>query len=147
MYYWRLPQSNWPLNVWGIALWQHTIFKELMDRTLWRIRSSRSAVLVKLNFCEKNALQLEFHPFSPVFLCEQQKEDRWKEGDTYTAFTRYWLRDVIYQILDICQNWRCLIENRISRLVWLRAYLRRSHILLNSKLILKWCRTWAYFDS
>ena len=38
---------------------------------------------------KENALQLEFYPFSPMFLCEQQQKDRWKEADTYTASTRY----------------------------------------------------------
>ena len=28
-----------------------------------------------------------------MFLCEQQ-EDRWNEADTYTASSRFWLRDV-----------------------------------------------------
>ena len=37
---------------------------------------------------KENALQLEFCPFSPMFLCEQQEKDRWKEADTYTASTR-----------------------------------------------------------
>ena len=38
-----------------------------------------------------------------MFLCEQQ-EERWKEADTYTASTRFWLRDVIYHSLDIYQK-------------------------------------------
>ena len=38
---------------------------------------------------KENALQLEFYPFSPMFLCEQQEEEWWKEIDTYTASTRY----------------------------------------------------------
>ena len=38
---------------------------------------------------KENALQLEFFPFSPMFLCEQQEKDRWKEADTYTVSTRY----------------------------------------------------------
>ena len=50
-----------------------------------------------------NALQLEFHPFSPKFLCERQ-EERWKEVGTCTASNRYWLRDVTYQNLDKYQN-------------------------------------------
>ena len=33
------------------------------------------------------------------------------------------MRDVTYRFLDTWQNWRCLIENRFSRLMWLRAYL------------------------
>ena len=40
----------------------------------------------------------------PLFLCEQQEEERWKEADTYTASTQYWLRDVTYHNLDTYQN-------------------------------------------
>ena len=54
---------------------------------------------------KENALQLEFYPFSPMFLCEQQgEEERWKEADTLTPFTQYWLRDVTYHSLVTCQN-------------------------------------------
>ena len=82
-----------------------------------------------------------------MFLCEQQEEERSKEADTYTASTRYWLRDVTYQNLDTYQNWQCLIENRISRHVWLKTKLRWSHKLPNPKLIFKNCRIKAYFDA
>ena len=82
-----------------------------------------------------------------MFLCEQQEEERWKEADTYTASTRYLLRDVTYQNLDTYQNRQCLIENRISRHVWLNTYLRGSHKLPNPKLIFKNCRIKAYFDA
>ena len=73
---------------------------------------------------KENALQLEFHPFFSMFLCEQQEGKRLKEADTYTASTQYWLRDVTYHNLDTYQNWQCLIENRISRHVWLKTYLK-----------------------
>ena len=43
----------------------------------------------------KSALQLELHPFSPMLLCDQQEEERWKEADIYIACTRFWLRDVL----------------------------------------------------
>ena len=33
MYNWKLPHVISPLNVWAIALWQHTIFTEVMDKT------------------------------------------------------------------------------------------------------------------
>ena len=39
-----------------------------------------------------------------MFLCEQQEGERLKEADTYTASTRYWLRDVTYHNLDTYQN-------------------------------------------
>ena len=57
-------------------------------------------------------------------MCEQQGEEkRRKEDDTYTTSTRYWLQDVTYHSLDTYQNWRCLMENWISRHVWLKRYL------------------------
>ena len=89
-------------------------------------KDSRSAVFLRIHLCEnkKTALYLEFYPFSPKFLCEQQEEERLKEADTYTASYRYWLRDVTYHNIDTYQNWQCLIENRISRHVWLKTYLK-----------------------
>ena len=84
-----------------------------------------------------------------MFLCGQQEEERWKEAGTYTASTRYWLRNVIYQNVETYQNGQCLIENRISisRQVMLKTYLRWSHKLPNPKLIFINCRTKAYFDA
>ena len=59
-----------------------------------------------MHLCEnkENALLLDFHPFSRIFLCEQQEEVRWKEADTYTASTPYWLRDVTYHNLDLIKT-------------------------------------------
>ena len=149
MYNWKLPHVNSSLNVSGIALWQHTIFTQVTDRTLGSIKCNRSAVFLKIHLCElnKNALQLDFHPFSPMCLCEQQKQEQWKEADIYTASPRYWLRDVNYHNLDTYQNWRCLIENQISRHVWFETYLRWFHEIPNPKLIFKNCRIKAYFHA
>ena len=52
---------------------------------------------------KENAFSLEFHPFSRTFLCEQQEKERQKEADTYTASSRYWLREVTYHNLDTYQ--------------------------------------------
>ena len=82
-----------------------------------------------------------------MFLCEQQEEEWWKQTDTYTASTRYWMRDVTYQNLESYQNWKCLIENRISRHLMFKTYLRWSHKLPNPKLIFKNCRFKAHFDA
>ena len=82
-----------------------------------------------------------------MFLCGQQEEERRKEAVTYTASTRYWLRNVIYQNLETNQNEQCLIENRISRHVMLKTYLRWSHKLPILELIFKNCRINAYFDA
>ena len=74
---------------------------------------------------KENALELEFHPFSPTFLCEQQgEEERWKEDYTYTTSTRYWLQPVTYHSLDTYENWRCSMENRIWGHVWLKKYFK-----------------------
>ena len=60
-----------------------------------------------------------------MILCEQRGEEkRWNEVDTYTTSTRFWLRDVTYHSFETYQNWRCLFENRISRLVRLKTYPR-----------------------
>ena len=82
-----------------------------------------------------------------MFLCEQQEEEWWKETDTYTASTRYWMRNVTYQNLETYQNWKCLIENRISRHFMLKTYLRWSHKLSNPKLIFENYRIKAHFDA
>ena len=79
--------------------------------------------------------------------CEQQKEEQWKEADSYKASARYWLRDVTCHNDDTCPNWQWLIENRISRHVWLRTYFRWFHELPNPKLIFKKCRIRAYFEA
>ena len=96
---------------------------------------------------KENALQLEFYPFFPMFLCEQQEKDQWKEADTYTASTRYWMQYVTYQNLETYQNWKWLTDNQIWRHLVLKTYLRWSHILPNPKLIFKNCRIKAYFDA
>ena len=96
---------------------------------------------------KESALQLEFYPFSPMILCGQHEEERWKEAGTYTASTRYWLRNVIYQNLETYQNGQCLIENRISRHVMLKTYISWSHKLPNPKLVFKNCRIKPYFDA
>ena len=96
---------------------------------------------------KENALQLEFYPFSPSFLCEKQEEEWWKKTDTHTASTQYWMRDVTYQNLETYQNWKCFIKNRISRHLMLKTYLRWSHKLPNPKLIFKNCRIKANFEA
>ena len=146
---WKLPHVNSSLNVCWIPFWQHTFFTEVTDRTLWSIKCNRSAVSLKIHLCENkkkwSAVRI-LSIFSNV-LCEQQEEEWWKETDTYTASTRYWMRDITYQNLETHQNWKCLIEKRISRHLMLKIYLRWSHKLPNPKLIFKNCRTKAYFDA
>ena len=51
MYNWKLQHVNSPLNLWEIALWQRTILTTAIDRTLWSLRTSRSAVFLKMNIC------------------------------------------------------------------------------------------------
>ena len=71
MYNWNLPHVNLPLILWGIALWQHTSFTEVMEKNLWRIKSRRSAVFLKMKLCEnKRKRTLDRIPFifSNVFV-------------------------------------------------------------------------------
>ena len=145
MYNWKLPHVNSPRNV----LWQHNIFKEVMVRTVWSIKSRRSAVFLKLKLCEnkwKGTLVKIPSIFSNVFVWATRRR----------AMERSWHLHSNYPIIAVglylphsCtyQNWRGLIENRISRHVWLRSYLRWSHRLPNNKLIFIYCRIKAYFDS
>ena len=102
---WKLPHVSSLLNVWGIAKWQHTIFTEPMEKTLWSIKSSRSAVFLKIHICEskENALYLEFYQFSPRFLCGQQKEEeRWKEKLFLLKIWR--VVKFLFQYLTGCKN-------------------------------------------
>ena len=82
MYNWKLPHVNLPLSVrWG-AIWQHTIVREAMDRTLCSKESSRSAVFAKKQLFEnkrKRTLEKVF-PFSPMILFDHdEEEERWKK--------------------------------------------------------------------
>ena len=68
---WKLPHINSSLNVWGIALWQHTIFTDVTDRTLWSIKDSRSAVFLRRHLCgnkRKRSLVRILSNFSNVFV-------------------------------------------------------------------------------
>ena len=53
MYNWKLPQVNSLFILWGMVLWQDTIFTKAMDRILWSIKTTRSAVFPKKHLCEK----------------------------------------------------------------------------------------------
>ena len=68
---------------------------------------------------------MKLHAFSSMVLClKQDKEERWKVADNCTECTQYWVRDVTERSLDTNQNGRCLIENRASRHLWFKTYLR-----------------------
>ena len=85
----KLPHINSFLNVWVIALWQHTIFTEVTDRTLWSIKDSRSAVFLRLHFCEnkrKRSLVRFLSIFSKVFVWATRRravERSWHLHRTY----------------------------------------------------------------
>ena len=49
VYSWKVPLINSPLNVWGIEIWQQTIFTEVTVKTLWSIKSRGSAVCLEIN--------------------------------------------------------------------------------------------------
>ena len=151
MYNWKLPHVNSSLNgVCGIALWQHTIFTEVTHRTLWSIKFSISAVFLKIHLCElkENALELEFHPFSPMCLSVWATRRRAMKGS--------WHLHSIYPILAagryLPQSWhlsKLTMLNRKSnfRTCVAQTYLRWFHELPNPKLILKNCRIKAYSDA
>ena len=79
---WKLPHVNSSLNVWGIALWQHTIFTEVTDRTLWSIKYSRSAVFLRIRLCENKRKRSLVRIASICFQCfcvSNKKESDWKK--------------------------------------------------------------------
>ena len=123
---WKLPHVNSSLNVWGIPFWQHTFFTEVTDRFLWRIKCSKSAVFLEMQLCEN-----------------KRKRSSVRIPSIFSKF----MRDVTYQNLETYQNWKCFLENRISRHLMLKTYLRWSHKLPNPKLIFKNCRIKANFDA
>ena len=91
MFNWKLPHINSLLNVWEIALWQHTIFTEDMDRTVWRITSSRPAVFFKIHLCEnkrKRSLVRIPSIFSNVFVSVTRRavERSWHLHSIYPKF-------------------------------------------------------------
>ena len=72
MYNWKMPYVNSPLKVCGIALWLHKIFTEVKDKTLWSIKSSISAVFLKIHLCEnkKNFTLVRILSIFSNLLCE-----------------------------------------------------------------------------
>ena len=119
MYYWNLPHVNSSLNVWGIAIWQHTIFTVNMDRSLWSINCSRSAVFLKIHLCEnKRKRSLVRNPsiVSNVFVWATRRR----------AMDRSWHLHSIYPILAagryLPQSWH------ISKLTMLN---RKSNFKTN----------------
>ena len=89
---WKLPHVNSSLNVWGIALWQHTIFTEVTDRTLWSIKYGRSAVFLRKHPCEnkrKRSLGRIPSSFSKNFVWATRRR----------AIERSWHLHSIYPIL------------------------------------------------
>ena len=149
VYNWQLPHVNSSLNMWRKALWQHTFFIVVTDKNLWVLKCSRSAVFSEIHICvikRKHSLVRIPSIFSNVFVSAPRRRAM-KEADTYTTCTRYWLPKVTYHNLDTFLNRQCLIENRISRHVWLITYFKCSHKLPNPELIIKNSKIKAYFDA
>ena len=89
---WKLPHFSSSLNVWGIALWQHTNFAEVTDRTLRSLKYSRSAVFFRKHLCEnerKRSLVRIPLIFSNVFVWATRMR----------AIERSWHLHSIYPIL------------------------------------------------
>ena len=102
MYNWKMPHVNSSLNVWGVALWRHTGFTEVVDRTLWSIKSSRLSVCLRIDLCEnKRKRTLVGFPsnFSIVFVWATRRK----------AMKRGWHLHSIYPILaagrSLPQSW------------------------------------------
>ena len=147
---WRLPYVNSPLNLWEKALRLHEVFKEARGRTLWSIKSGRSAVFTKIQRCENKRKGTPVRIpsfFSIVFVWAT-----WRR----TAVERSWYLHSIYPILAagryLPQSWhlsKLTIINRKSNFMtcvtqnvpWV------SHKLPNSKLSFSYCRTKANFDA
>ena len=149
-YNWKLPHLKSLFKGWGIALWQDTIFTESMEWNLWNIKSSRSAVFLKIHLCEnKRKRTLVGFPsiFSNFFLWATRRR---------RAMERSWQLHSIYPIMAagcyLPQSWNlskltmlngkmnfktCVVQN----IPW------TSHKLLNFKLIFKNCRIKACFDA
>ena len=87
---WKLPNVNSSPNVWGIALWQHKIFTEVTDRTLWSIKHSRSAVFLRKHLCENKRKRSSVRIpsiFSNVFVWATRRraiEGSWHLHSIYT---------------------------------------------------------------
>ena len=115
LYNWNLQHVISSLDVCGIALWQHKFSTDFTDRTLWSTICSKSGVFLQTHLREnkRKRFVVRIPSISPMFLCEQQEEERLKEAGT--ASTLYWLRGVTYHNLETYQNWICLIEKRFSR--------------------------------
>ena len=94
------------LSMCGDYHYDNTMFSHKLRTDLWSIKSSRSAVFLKIHLCEKKTKRSLVGIFSFLcnVFCEQQEEERWKEADNYTASTRCWLQDVTNQNFDTYQN-------------------------------------------
>ena len=136
---WKLPHVNSSLNVWGIPLWQHTIFTEVTDRTLWIIKCSRSGVFLKIQLCKNKTISSRTRILSVLSNVFVWATTRW-------AMERSWHLHSIYPILAagryLTKSWHLSKLTRLNRKtnsshVWLKTYLRWSHKLPNPKLIFK----------
>ena len=93
MYNWKLPHINSLLNVWEIALWQHTIFTKHMDRTLRSVTSSTPALFLRKHLCKNKRKSSSFRLpsiFSNVFVWATRRravERRWHLHNIYPTLT------------------------------------------------------------
>ena len=125
---WNLPHVFSPLNLRGKALWQHTIFRKARDKTLWRKKLSKSAVYPKLHVCENHTNSILVRLLS-VSSNVCLRATRWKAMAKSWHVQRIFAKmaagryNVTFYNLDTNKNWRCMIENRTSKHVWLKTYL------------------------
>ena len=143
-------RQNSPLNVWGIALWQHTVFTEPLERTLWSIKSSRSAVFHRKHICEGKKICtllriLSVFSHVPVWATRRRR-----------AMERIWHLHSIYPILDagryLPQSWHLSKVTMLNRKSNLKTCVAQnipkvSYKIPNFKLIVKNCRIKACHDA
>ena len=97
-----------------------------MDRTLWSIRTSRSVAFLKLHLCENKRKRSSVGIPSIIsnFFVWARKRRRAMEKNLHVHRISAILGARRYLPQSARQkNWRCLIENHISRHVWLITYL------------------------
>ena len=150
MYNWKLPHVKKSFNLWAITLWQQTVYTEAMYRTLSSVKSSRSAVFLKIHHSQnkrKRTLVRIAYIFSNVFVWAKK---------TRIAMDCCWHLHGIYLILAgrryLLQSWdssKLTMFNR--KLNWKKCVAQNipqvSHIVSNPKLIFKYWRIKAYFDA
>ena len=95
MYNWKLSHVNSLLNLWGMAIQKHTVFREARDKTMWSKKSIKSTEFLEIHLCEnkKNRILVRITSvFSTVFV--------W-------ATTRRRAMEKTWHVQESPQKWGC----------------------------------------